>query len=88
MSYRQHRIDTSTADGFLQTRRNQDASGLPGRIIGRLLSLPHRIAEHHRRTVLRRQTMDAMGKLDERMMKDVGWPGHYDPEGMRQPDDR
>lgn len=88
MSHRQHHMDTSTADGFLHSRRHQDTVGLPARIVDRLFSLPRRIAEHHRRTVLRRQTMDAMGKLDERMLKDVGWPGHYNPEGMRQPEDR
>lgn len=84
MSYRQHRMETSIADGFLNSRRNHWTAG----ITNWFFSLFQRIAEHHRRTVLRRQTKVAMGKLNERMLKDVGWPGRYDPEGMRGPDNR
>ena len=29
---------------------------------------------------LQRQTLNAMGKLNDRMLSDIGWPGRYDPD--------
>ncbi|MCR9135468.1 MAG: hypothetical protein NXI27_05705 [Alphaproteobacteria bacterium] len=84
MSYRQHRMETSIADGFLNTRRIHWTAGATGWIV----SFFQRIAEHRQRSVLRRKTKAAMGKLDERMLKDIGWPGRYNPEGERGPDNR
>lgn len=87
MLYRQQQTDTSIAAGFLETRRNRKASWLFNLNAGWMTSLYHRIAEHHRRKRLHRQTMHSIAQLNDHMLSDVGWPGRYDPEKPgNQPD--
>ncbi len=88
MLYKPQQTDTSVAAGFLDRRQNNRAVELYNRVVCAVASFVRRMAEHHRRAVLRRETMKAMAKLNDRMMSDIGWPGRYEPEGDRRPLDR
>ena len=76
----QHTHSSPIAGLVMEASRGATVSSVLANLLHRAWATFERISKHRKRRRLIRDTRREMAKLDEKTLRDIGWPGRYEQQ--------